>query len=124
MGVHTAKLGAAGEDVAAAFLEAAGMRLLERNWRCSGQGLRGELDIVAREGACLVVCEVKARRGLGAGSPLEAITYRKVHQLRRLAACYLSTTGQHADEVRIDGVGVCWPAGGGRPQVTHVRGIG
>lgn len=123
MGRHTGKLGAAGEQVAVRHLEARGMRVLARNWRCSRADVRGELDIVARDGDCLVVCEVKARRGTASGGPLEAITPRKLLQLRRLAAAYLTASGEHAAGVRIDAVGVCWPPGGGTPDVTHVRGI-
>ena len=50
-------LGAYGEQVAAAHLVASGMTVLERNWRCP----QGEIDIVARDGDVLVVCEVKTR---------------------------------------------------------------
>jgi putative endonuclease len=98
--------------------------VLERNWRCNSAYVRGELDIVARDGAILVVCEVKSRRGVAAGSPLEAVTPRKLLQVRKLAAAYLGATGRHAEQVRIDAVGVCWPPRGGPPEVTHVRGIG
>lgn len=123
MGRHTAKLGAVGEEIAARHLEAAGMRVLERNWRCAGADVRGELDIVARDGNCLVVCEVKARRGAGAGGPLESITPRKLLRLRKLAAAYLASTGHRARHVRLDAIGVCWPPGGGTPEITHLRGI-
>ena len=75
-------LGAYGERVAAAHLVAAGMTVLDRNWRCP----IGEIDIVARDGDVLVVCEVKTRRGDGFGHPLEAVTARKAARLRRLAA--------------------------------------
>jgi putative endonuclease len=51
------ELGARGERIAAAFLTDAGLRLLDRNWRCRD----GELDIVARDGDALVFCEVKTR---------------------------------------------------------------
>ena len=44
-------LGRQGEEVAASFLEAAGLRILGRNWRCAD----GELDIVAAERRTLVV---------------------------------------------------------------------
>ena len=47
-----------GEDVASRYLAEAGLVVLERNWRCPA----GEIDIVARDGAALVVCEVKTRR--------------------------------------------------------------
>lgn len=123
MGRHTGKLGAAGEEVAARHLEAAGMRILARNWRCSSSDVRGELDILARDGDCLVVCEVKARRGPRTAYPLEAVTPRKLRQLRRLASAYLSTCGEFAAEIRIDAVGVRWPPGGGEPDVIHLRGV-
>lgn len=124
MGGHGARLGAHGEDIAAGYLEAAGMRVLARNWRYSGPELRGELDLVARDGRCLVICEVKARRGMGAGGPLAAITPRKLGRLRRLAGAYLAASGERPAAMRIDVVGVCWPAGGGPPEVSHLRGLG
>ncbi len=52
-------LGRYGEDVAARHLVDDGLVLLARNWRCA----EGEIDIVARDGDVLVVCEVKTRRG-------------------------------------------------------------
>ena len=71
------RVGARGEDLAAAELERQGMTILARNWRCP----TGEIDIVAAELAdgrqTLVFCEVKCRTGLGFGAPLEAITYAK-----------------------------------------------
>ena len=50
-------LGRYGEDLAARLLADAGMTVLERNWRCRA----GEIDIVARDGDAVVVCEVKTR---------------------------------------------------------------
>ena len=38
-------LGRRGEQLAAEYLQQAGMRILDRNWRCA----EGELDIVAAE---------------------------------------------------------------------------
>ena len=46
-----------GEERAAAFLEAQGYRILERNYRCP----LGEVDLIARDGATVVFVEVKAR---------------------------------------------------------------
>jgi putative endonuclease len=117
------RVGARGEDLAAAELERQGMTILARNWRC----LAGEIDIVATEAAngrqTLVFCEVKCRTGLGFGAPLEAITHAKVRKLRQLAAEWLAATGAVVDRIRIDAVGVVLlprqP-----PQLTHIRGIG
>lgn len=116
-------VGIVGERLAARTLEDAGMRILERNWRCTLPGLRGELDLVAADGATLVVCEVKARRRAESVAPLEAVTPLKVAKLRRLAGAYLLVKGLRPDEIRLDVVAVWWPVSGGRAHVEHVRGV-
>ena len=102
MGARQA-LGRYGEDVAVRTLLEAGMEVLDRNWRCA----QGELDVVARDGATLVVCEVKTRSGTGWGTPAEAVTPVKLARLRRLAGAWLA---EHDDvrpeRVRVDVVGV------------------
>jgi len=122
MGTKTL-LGRAGEQVAVRHLERAGFQVLARNWRPTGAGLRGELDVVARDGAVLVVCEVKSRRGRGAGDALTGVTPRKLARLRALAAAYLAAGRPGAPEVRIDLIGVTWPPGGGTPTIDHLRGV-
>ena len=111
-------LGRYGEDVAARHLSAAGLVVLERNWRCPS----GELDIVARDGDVLVVCEVKTRSSLAYGSPLEAVSPVKAARLRRLAARWLAERGVRPSAVRFDVVGVLQD-GHGRAEVQHVRGV-
>ena len=74
-------LGREGEQVAAEYLERAGLRVLDRNWRCA----EGEIDIVAAERQVMVVCEVKTRSSTRYGTPLEAITRSKRARLRRLS---------------------------------------
>jgi putative endonuclease len=110
------ELGAQGERIAAAYLTDAGLRLLDRNWRCR----EGELDIVAREGDALVFCEVKTRRGVGYGDPVEAVTRTKQRRLRTLAHRWLAAHDEHAPELRFDVVGVLVRPS--RPAlVTHLR---
>jgi putative endonuclease len=112
----TSELGVHGERIAAAYLSSAGLRLLDRNWRCRD----GELDIVARDGDALVFCEVKTRRGLGFGDPVEAVTYVKQRRLRTLAQRWLAAHDEHAPELRFDVVGVLVRPS--RPAlVTHLR---
>jgi putative endonuclease len=116
-------LGRYGEDLAARRLRAAGMAVLERNWRCSG----GEIDIVARDDDALVVCEVKTRRAGGYEHPMAAVTPAKAARLRRLASRWLSERWLArygrlpAGGVRLDVVGVLLPDRGA-PVVQHVRG--
>ena len=110
-------LGRLGEDAAAAYLRNAGMRVLDRNWR----GARGELDIIAAEGDCLVVCEVKTRRSRDFGDPLEAISTRKMRTLRSLAGLWLAEHSLHAPRMRIDVIGIVVPLEG-PATIAHVRG--
>jgi putative endonuclease len=78
-------LGRYGEEVAARWLAADGLKILERNWRCA----EGELDIVALDGDTLAVCEVKTRSERGFQQPSEAIDRTKADRLRRLAERWL-----------------------------------
>ena len=111
-------LGRYGEDVAVRHLEDDGYVVLDRNWRCE----IGEIDIVAREGDVLVVCEVKTRNSLRHGSPFEAITERKLHRLERLGMAWMRHRGARPRAMRIDIVSVLRPSSG--PLVVdHVRGL-
>ena len=111
-------VGRYGEDVAARHLAEQGLVVLERNWRCE----LGEIDIVARDGGCLVVCEVKTRRSSACGYPVEAVTARKAARLRRLAARWLAESGLHPPEVRIDVISVLRPPQGAA-VVEHLRAV-
>ncbi|MGH8920014.1 MAG: YraN family protein [Actinomycetes bacterium] len=79
------ELGAAGEDLAAAWYQERGYQVLARNWRCRA----GELDLVLRRGRTYVFCEVKTRTTAAFGTPVEAVTQAKQARLRRLAVQWL-----------------------------------
>ena len=111
-------IGEYGERLAGEYLTGLGYELLDRNWRCA----QGELDIVARDGACLVFCEVKTRRSTAFGSPVEAVTPTKAARLRRLAISWLRAHDTHAPELRVDVIGVLRPARG-PAQVEHLKGV-
>lgn len=111
-------LGRYGEDVAARHLITDGFVVLERNWRCE----LGELDIVARDGRVLVVCEVKTRRSTSHGSPFEAVTQRKLHRIERLGLRWMKERGVRPASMRVDVVSVLRPATG-PTVVEHVRGL-
>jgi putative endonuclease len=111
-------LGDYGEQVAERHLVAAGFTILERNWRCPA----GEIDIVARDGDVLVVCEVKTRSSVGYGSPLEAVTPAKARRLRQLAALWLRQSPVRPAAVRVDVVGVLHSPREAL-HIEHVRGV-
>ena len=113
----TLELGSLGEHIAATYLTDVGLRVLDRNWRCR----EGELDIVARDDDAMVFCEVKTRRGVGFGHPVEAVNAAKQRKVRTLAQRWLAAHDEHAPDVRFDVIGVLV-----RPErpalVTHLRG--
>jgi putative endonuclease len=111
-------LGRYGEEVAARHLESDGLVVIERNWRCD----QGEIDIVARDGDVLVICEVKTRSSTRYGSPFEAITERKLHRLERLGMRWMREHGVRPHRMRVDIVSVLRPPTG-RQVVEHVRGL-
>ncbi|MDT9593872.1 YraN family protein [Nocardioides zeae] len=119
MTYERAAMGAYGEQLAERHLVAEGMTLLDRNWRCE----LGEIDLVLRDGATLVVCEVKTRSSEAYGTPFEAVDALKLQRLRRLASRWMRAHGVHARHVRIDMVGVIRPRKG-PSTLEHVAGIG
>ncbi|MFF1560239.1 YraN family protein [Streptomyces sp. NPDC058279] len=116
-------LGRYGEELAVRRLTESGMTVIARNWRCRS----GEIDIVARDGDCLVVCEVKTRSSGAARQtvfehPMAAVRAGKAERLRRLAGRWLADHGgPPPGGVRIDLVGILLPRRGA-PVVEHVRG--
>ncbi len=93
-------LGAAGEAAVAAWYAERGYEVIARNWRCPA----GELDLVVRDGATLVFCEVKTRSSAAFGAPVEAVTAAKQARLRRLAGCWLECAPRptRTSEIRFD----------------------
>jgi putative endonuclease len=116
-----AEIGALGEQLAVQHLEAMGLTVLERNWRCRF----GELDVIALDEAARVVVfvEVKARTTDRFGGVAYAVTPDKVRRLRRLAGLWLAGGGRSWSGVRIDVIGVRF----GRtrvPEITHLQAVG
>lgn len=112
-------LGSWGEQLAAEYLVANGCEVLARNWRA---GRQGELDLVVRDRDSVVAVEVKTRRGLGYGTPFEAITAVKVNRLRRLLLEWVRHHRPAANALRIDAIAVTLISGS-EPRIEHLRGV-
>jgi putative endonuclease len=110
------RLGQRGEDAAAAYLERAGMTVIERNWRCTA----GEVDIVALDGETVVLCEVKTRRTVAKGTPEDSITPAKQRKYSRLGQSYLQHVGDPNLSLRFDVVTVL-AVGEDRALLRHYR---
>ena len=110
-----ASLGRRGEAIVAARLAAAGWHIVATNWRCP----EGEIDVVARDGACLVIVEVRTRASTRMGTPEESVGPAKRVRLARLANRYAYETGW-SGAYRIDVFAVTLSADG-TPRVIHHR---
>jgi putative endonuclease len=112
-------VGRYGEKLAVRYLERQGFSVLVCRWRCR----YGEIDVIAADGGCLVVVEVKTRRSLVAGAPEASVTPAKLNRLRLLAGVWLSAQEEHWGAVRIDVVAVVLPPAGAA-RITHLPGVG
>ena len=118
-GYRRLALGREGERLAAAFLEAAGLTIVERDVRLRN----GQVDLVALDGDRLVVVEVKARRGHQFGRPEEAVDWRKLARLRELAETYRTLHPHVGLGLRIDVVAVDIGPAGDAVDVRHIRDV-
>lgn len=111
-------LGRRGEDLVADWYEAAGYRILARNWRSR----EGELDLVVSRGRTVVFCEVKTRRSTRFGAPVEAVTATKQRRIRTLALQWLATQSSPGVDLRFDVASVLFPSEG-KPVVEVLEAV-
>jgi putative endonuclease len=104
------------EELAAAALERAGLRIVARNWRRP----EGEIDIVADDGGTCVFVEVRSRTGEDQGHPLESITPHKRARVIRSARLYLDQVPTPATAYRFDVVAVTFWDDGRDPALVHI----
>jgi putative endonuclease len=112
----TNDIGDRGEDVAAAHLEEAGYRVLERNYHFE----RNEVDLVCFDpdgGGEIVFVEVKTRSGMEFGAPEASITEEKQKSLMTVARAYLHERRFEGAPARFDVVTVMLR--NEQPEVNH-----
>lgn len=100
--------GDAAEQRALQYLEAQGMRLVERNFRCRG----GEIDLIVQNGPTLVFVEVRKRAGDSHGDAAASITPRKQARILLAAQIYLQRFREpppcRVDVITVDGTRLRW----------------
>ncbi|HOX38946.1 MAG TPA: YraN family protein [Candidatus Brocadiia bacterium] len=99
-----------GENLAAAFLRAKGLTILERNYACA----RGEIDIIAFHRGTVVFVEVKFRASPDAPDPVTAVGETKQTRLKAAAAHYIAAKKLMERNIgaRIDVLGIRKEASG------------
>ena len=120
------RLGRAAEAFVADALERRGMRIVARNERTSA--VRGEIDLVAVDGAALVFVEVKARRAGSVAGPERPAMAVGAAQAREAAprsrAAWLRDRGYDVPrhrELRFDVVGCASTPAGARWSTSTSR---
>jgi putative endonuclease len=99
----TTARGAAAESLAADFLTGRGLVVLARNVRCKG----GEIDLVCRDGAVLVLVEVRQRTRADFGGAVASVNAAKRRRIVRTARYVLQRCGAWRNGyVRFDVLGV------------------
>lgn len=101
-GVDTHRVGRRFEEAVARWLAARGWEILERNVRFG----RKEIDLIIRRGGVVAFVEVKGRRGMGCGHPLEAVTLRKRAEIEAVATWWVARFGGEGMTYRFDAVAV------------------
>ena len=88
-GASTKARGDAGEDEALAYLQARGLRLLQRNYRTPGRG-GGEIDLIMQTGdGTVVFVEVRQRSRSDHGGAAASIGWAKRRRIIFAAQHYL-----------------------------------
>ncbi len=106
-------LGKRGELRAAWYYLVRGYKIVARNARCS----LGEIDLVLKRGATLVIAEVKTRQTHSAGEGYEAVDRKKRERLVRIGDRYAARYPNA--QLRYDVMSLFWT--GWRFQITHFQ---
>jgi len=95
--------GKKGEDIAVDYLKKKGIKIIARNVRTPF----GEIDIVGKRDGKLFFIEVKTRKNEAFGTPVEAITKKKLLHMVRSATYYMQGNdknfGMGAVSILMDG---------------------
>jgi len=105
--------GELGERAAKKFLQGQGLKFLAANFRSE----RGEIDLIFRDGECLVFIEVKTRSSEAWARPAAAVDARKRKLLSQTALDYLKLLKYPEVKFRFDIVEVLLKDG----EVSEIR---
>lgn len=110
------KMGAWGEELAAAYLREKGYVILERDWH----SVHRDIDIIAQQDNCIVFVEVKARHKRDYGEPQQAVNYKKRKNLRLAINHYIHY--RKLDKPwRFDVITIVGEMGNEMPEINHIE---
>ena len=112
-------IGNLGEEVAATFLEGKRYRILERNLKTSFK----ELDLIAEQDGILVFVEVKTRTSYNFGGAEQAMTKKKIINLKQAALYYLNRNKIKYRTLRFDFLAVDYNQLDKTAKIKHYQDI-
>ena len=107
-----------GEETAAAYLQANGYALLERNFHTA----HGEIDIVASKAAVLIFVEVKTRSSHSFAYPEDSVTKNKQAHLLSAAQEYLQAHPESSESWQFDVIAI-ERRPGASPEIVHFENV-
>ena len=109
------EFGELGERIAERWLKRKGWRVVQRRFRSGHR----DIDLVVEREGTVAFVEVKARKGLAFGDPIEAVNWSKQRELVRSASVWIDRHGRPMESYRFDVVGVL--VEGDRVRIRHVQ---
>jgi putative endonuclease len=91
-----------GERTAIGYLVSCGWEIEAHRFKLG----RHDIDLIARRGCTVVFVEVKTRRSIARGSPVESVGRRKQSTIAKVASVWCLRHGRQDDEYRFDVVAV------------------
>lgn len=116
--MNSSNVGKDGEELAAAFLNRLGYKILQRNFHSRF----GEIDIIAKDKSQVIFVEVKSRKTFGFGQPIEAINLKKLNGLIKTGQYYLLINNIGNADYRFDAIEV-FLNNSGLDKINHVKNI-
>jgi putative endonuclease len=107
--------GSRSERAAVRFLRRQGYRILARNYTCPA----GEMDLVALDGPCLVLVEVRSTEQGDVGRPAASVDAAKQRRLTNVALHFLQEHRLLDRPARFDVLALSWPPGRREPVIAH-----
>lgn len=116
---HKNKLGKFGEQIAKDYLLRKGYTIIQQNLKISYQ----EIDIVARAGKKTILFEVKTRLNKIYGLAEEALSLKKINNLKKALRLYTKNNFLDLENIYFDFIAVDINSKNHSAKITHYRDI-
>ena len=106
------------ENIALKYLQEQGLEIIERNFSCKC----GEIDLIMHDNTFLIFIEVRYRKRLQFGHPLETITYTKQKKIIKTIQYFLMKhPNYHQFPCRIDAMAIYSELYNKNNSVDHIQ---